>query len=162
MKVLKVVEDGMKAILCIGESRGEYEAGLNQQVCAMQLLKGLRGITPDQMQNVVLACKIHTNTNIRVALHTVHHTPYTIHLVSYRRARLGHRHGTNVSQRGRARSSPLHPHHTTQAVWPRHCTPNRHPVWGQREYTQCARAHGHAGYRRLSCGGSVFERRLLQ
>eukprot|EP01031_Cornospumella_fuschlensis_P033465 gene33465-40488_t len=54
-KVRKLVSEGMTAVLCIGESKDEYEAGLNQQVCALQLLKGLRHVTKEQMKHVVLA-----------------------------------------------------------------------------------------------------------
>lgn len=56
-KVKKVLQAGLKPVLCIGESKAEYEAGLNQQVCAIQLLKGLQDVTPEEMQNVVIACK---------------------------------------------------------------------------------------------------------
>lgn len=56
-KVKKALQDGLKPVLCIGESKEEYEAGLNQQICAIQLLKDLQGVTPEEMLNVVLACK---------------------------------------------------------------------------------------------------------
>jgi len=31
-KVLKVLKEGLKPVLCIGETREEYEAGLNHEV----------------------------------------------------------------------------------------------------------------------------------
>ena len=40
-KVKKVLADGMKPILCIGETKEEYEAGLCQAVCAVQIAKDL-------------------------------------------------------------------------------------------------------------------------
>ena len=55
-KVKKVLQAGLKPVLCIGESKAEYEAGLNQQVCAIQLLKGLQDVTPEEMLDVVIAC----------------------------------------------------------------------------------------------------------
>lgn len=54
-KVKKALKDGLKPLLCIGESKEEYEAGLNQQVCAIQLLKDLQGVSAEDMQHVVIA-----------------------------------------------------------------------------------------------------------
>jgi len=54
-KVKKALQDGLKPVLCIGESKDEYEAGLNQQVCAIQLLKDLQDVSPDQMLNIIIA-----------------------------------------------------------------------------------------------------------
>lgn len=56
-KVKKVLKDGLHPVLCIGESKEEYEAGLNQQVCAIQLLNDLKDVSPEEMLKVVLACK---------------------------------------------------------------------------------------------------------
>lgn len=57
-KVKKALKDGLKPLLCIGESKEEYEAGLNQQVCAIQLLKDLQGVSAEDMQHVVIACMV--------------------------------------------------------------------------------------------------------
>merc|ERR1711871_323157 len=54
-KVKKVIGDGMVAVLCFGESQEEYEAGLNHEVCAIQLMKDLKDVTPEEMSQVVLA-----------------------------------------------------------------------------------------------------------
>lgn len=54
-KVKKVLKEGLIPVLCFGESKEEYENGLNQEVCAIQLLKDLKDITPEEMKNVVLA-----------------------------------------------------------------------------------------------------------
>jgi len=54
-KVKKILKDGLKPVLCIGESKGEYEAGLNQQVCAIQLMKGLQDVSAEDVLNVAIA-----------------------------------------------------------------------------------------------------------
>ena len=53
--LLRALESGIKPILCIGESQEEYEANLNTQICAIQLSKGLKGVTKEQMKDVVIA-----------------------------------------------------------------------------------------------------------
>lgn len=52
---LKLMELGMNAMLCIGESEAEYEKDLVGAVCAMQLKKGLAGISKEEMSRVVIA-----------------------------------------------------------------------------------------------------------
>ncbi|CAM9221338.1 unnamed protein product [Pylaiella littoralis] len=54
-KVHKVLDQGLKAILCIGESKEEYEAGLNKEICAVQMGKGLAGVSAEQMDSLVIA-----------------------------------------------------------------------------------------------------------
>jgi len=54
-KVKKVLEFGMKPILCIGETQDEYDLGITQEVCAMQVSKDLAGVSKKDMDNVVLA-----------------------------------------------------------------------------------------------------------
>lgn len=54
-KVQKVLKEGLKPVLCIGETKEEYEAGLNHEVCAIQLMKDLKGVTAEEMDNVILA-----------------------------------------------------------------------------------------------------------
>lgn len=54
-KVKKVISQGLIAVLCFGESQEEYEAGLNHEVCAIQLLKDLSDVSPEEMSQVVLA-----------------------------------------------------------------------------------------------------------
>lgn len=54
-KVLKVLESGMKPILCIGETKEEYDLNIKNEVCAMQLSKDLKGVTKEQMKDVVIA-----------------------------------------------------------------------------------------------------------
>ena len=54
-KVKKVLEFDMKPILCIGETQEEYDLGITQEVCAMQVSKDLAGISKKDMANVVIA-----------------------------------------------------------------------------------------------------------
>lgn len=52
---LKLIQQGMSVMLCIGESESEYEANLAGAVCAVQLKKGLAGISKEEMDRVVIA-----------------------------------------------------------------------------------------------------------
>jgi len=54
-KVKKVLEFGMKPILCIGETQEEYDLGITEEVCAMQVSKDLAGVSKKDLANVVLA-----------------------------------------------------------------------------------------------------------
>lgn len=52
---LKLIEQGMSVMLCIGESEAEYEQNLAGAVCAVQLKKGLAGISKEDMSRVAIA-----------------------------------------------------------------------------------------------------------
>merc|ERR1712071_89878 len=54
-KVKKVLADGMKPILCVGETKAEYDLDIKYEVCQMQLANDLRGVTKEQMADVVIA-----------------------------------------------------------------------------------------------------------
>jgi len=54
-KVKKVLSDAMKPILCIGETKEEYDLGIKEEVCAIQLSKDLYEVTKEQMADVVIA-----------------------------------------------------------------------------------------------------------
>lgn len=54
-KVLKILNDGLDCMLCIGESKEEYEGKLAQHICATQLSKDLKGVTKEQMKRVTIA-----------------------------------------------------------------------------------------------------------
>ena len=54
-KVLKVLSAGMKPILCIGETKSEYDLNIKNEVCAMQLSRDLADVTNEQMADVVIA-----------------------------------------------------------------------------------------------------------
>lgn len=51
----QVMYYGMKPVLCIGETREEYELGLNNAICAVQLSRGLAGLNAEEVSNVVIA-----------------------------------------------------------------------------------------------------------
>lgn len=55
LKVKKVIEAGLKPILCIGETKDEFDLNIRNEVCAMQLSKDLFGVSKEQMKSVVLA-----------------------------------------------------------------------------------------------------------
>lgn len=52
---LKLIENDMSVILCIGETEEEYEKDLAGAVCEVQLKKGLAGITKEEMDRVAIA-----------------------------------------------------------------------------------------------------------
>jgi len=52
---LKLIENDMSVILCIGETEAEFEKDLVGSVCDVQLKKGLAGIKPEEMSRVVIA-----------------------------------------------------------------------------------------------------------
>lgn len=52
---LKLIDLGMSVMLCIGESLAEYEQELAGAVCAVQLKKGLAGISKEDMSRVAIA-----------------------------------------------------------------------------------------------------------
>lgn len=54
-KVKKVLDDDMRVVLCIGETKEEYDLNIKNEVCAMQLSKDLVGVTKEQMEDVVIA-----------------------------------------------------------------------------------------------------------
>uniref|UniRef100_A0A7S2XYZ2 Triosephosphate isomerase n=1 Tax=Fibrocapsa japonica TaxID=94617 RepID=A0A7S2XYZ2_9STRA len=54
-KVRKILDSGMKPVLCIGESREEYEANLNKEICCIQLAKDLAGVSAEEMKLVTIA-----------------------------------------------------------------------------------------------------------
>eukprot|EP00970_Alexandrium_tamarense_P020466 scaffold15271_cov283-Alexandrium_tamarense.AAC.1 len=45
----------MKPILCIGETKDEFDLGITKEVCAMQVSKDLAGVSKEDMENVVIA-----------------------------------------------------------------------------------------------------------
>mmetsp|Transcript_24181 Transcript_24181/g.35338 ORF Transcript_24181/g.35338 Transcript_24181/m.35338 type:complete len:294 (-) Transcript_24181:356-1237(-) len=52
---VKLIEEGMNVMLCIGETEDEYEKNLVGNVCEIQLKKGLAGISADDMDRVAIA-----------------------------------------------------------------------------------------------------------
>ncbi len=45
----------MKPILCIGETKEEFDLDITKEVCAMQVSKDLAGVSKEDMANVVIA-----------------------------------------------------------------------------------------------------------
>ena len=54
-KVLAAYEFGLKPVLCIGELIEEFKAGKSKDVCKVQLNEGLKGVSADQMKEMVIA-----------------------------------------------------------------------------------------------------------
>merc|ERR1719238_108219 len=54
-KTLKILEEGLKCILCIGELKEERESGETFAVCDVQLTEGLKGVSAEMMKSVVIA-----------------------------------------------------------------------------------------------------------
>jgi len=53
--VEKLQAHDITPILCIGETKEEYELGLNTEICNMQLSKDLKGLTDEQVSKLVIA-----------------------------------------------------------------------------------------------------------
>lgn len=54
-KLLAVLEAGLSAVLCVGETLAQRDAGETDQVNVSQLTSGLRNVTEKQMQRVTIA-----------------------------------------------------------------------------------------------------------
>jgi len=54
-KVLEVLEDELKPILCIGETKEEFDLAIKNPTLEMQLTKDLFGVPKEQMSNIVIA-----------------------------------------------------------------------------------------------------------
>jgi len=54
-KIKKALESGLKIIFCIGESLAQREEGITNDVVKNQIVKGLDGITSDDMENIIIA-----------------------------------------------------------------------------------------------------------
>eukprot|EP00339_Tiarina_fusa_P002918 CAMPEP_0117028492 /NCGR_PEP_ID=MMETSP0472-20121206/20709_1 /TAXON_ID=693140 ORGANISM="Tiarina fusus, Strain LIS" /NCGR_SAMPLE_ID=MMETSP0472 /ASSEMBLY_ACC=CAM_ASM_000603 /LENGTH=285 /DNA_ID=CAMNT_0004735989 /DNA_START=33 /DNA_END=890 /DNA_ORIENTATION=- len=54
-QVLKLLDLGMSCMLCIGESESEYDQNLAGAVCAVQLKKGLAGVSKEDMSRMAIA-----------------------------------------------------------------------------------------------------------
>lgn len=54
-KVLKTLEKGLQAILCVGELLSNRKSGETESVLDEQMAGGLEGVTAEQMANVVIA-----------------------------------------------------------------------------------------------------------
>ena len=54
-KTKAALEAGLTAIVCVGESLAEREAGMAEEVVAGQLSNGLSGLTVDEMSRIIIA-----------------------------------------------------------------------------------------------------------
>merc|ERR1740138_217420 len=54
-KTLKILDEGLKCILCIGELKEERESGETFAVCDTQLTEGLKGVSTEMMAKIVIA-----------------------------------------------------------------------------------------------------------
>lgn len=54
-KILAVLNGGLEVVLCIGEQYSQRIAGATEEVCGKQVRGCLKGLTPEQMKNVVIA-----------------------------------------------------------------------------------------------------------
>ena len=55
LKTRKAIDCGMTAVLCIGETKTEYEAGQARRVCSRQLEAALEGVQADELSQVIVA-----------------------------------------------------------------------------------------------------------
>jgi triosephosphate isomerase len=55
LKTRKVLDGGLDPIVCVGETREEYEAKLCNAVCDVQLRKALSGVSAEEMSRVTIA-----------------------------------------------------------------------------------------------------------
>jgi triosephosphate isomerase (TIM) len=67
--VERIQEAGMVPILCVGETKEEYELGLNEEVCTLQLSKDLKGLTKEQVSKLGIGSIqfVHEISTIRTA-----------------------------------------------------------------------------------------------
>ena len=54
-KVIRAVKDDLQPFLCIGETLDEREKELTEEVLKRQLEKGLKGVSSEELENVVIA-----------------------------------------------------------------------------------------------------------
>lgn len=52
---LKIIDEDMAVMLCVGETLAEFEQDLAGSVCAVQLKKGLKGIKKEDLDRVAIA-----------------------------------------------------------------------------------------------------------
>ncbi len=55
---LKLIQNGMNVVLCIGETLEEFEKQLVGAVCEIQLKKNLAGISAEDMKKVTIAYEV--------------------------------------------------------------------------------------------------------
>jgi triosephosphate isomerase (TIM) len=76
MPFVPSIETNLIPILCIGETKEEYELGLNEETCTAQLGKDLEGLTGEQVAGIVIAyepvCKSFHHVSSGISYHHYH------------------------------------------------------------------------------------------
>jgi triosephosphate isomerase len=54
-KIKKAIQSGLKSIFCVGETLSQRENGITNTVIQTQVIKGLDGITSEQLKSVIIA-----------------------------------------------------------------------------------------------------------
>lgn len=54
-KVRAILDAGLHCVLCVGEQKNEFDLSLTNQVCAVQLGKGLAGVTEQELSRIIVA-----------------------------------------------------------------------------------------------------------
>lgn len=65
-KVKAILKEGLNCVLCIGEQKEEFDLDLTNQVCELQLGKGLAGVSEEELIRVMIAYEpgwVHTHTH---------------------------------------------------------------------------------------------------
>jgi triosephosphate isomerase len=65
---LKLIENDMNVVLCIGETLAEYEMELVGAVCEIQLKKNLAGVSAEDMKKVTIAYEVRKKTETKQKL----------------------------------------------------------------------------------------------
>ena len=55
LRTKAALEAGLRVILCMGEVKEQREAGITNEICAMQIKLDLAGVSAEDMKNVVIA-----------------------------------------------------------------------------------------------------------
>lgn len=54
-KIKCVINDGLRPLMCIGETLEQYEEGKSHDVLHVQLMRGLHGLSPSQVEHSIIA-----------------------------------------------------------------------------------------------------------
>jgi triosephosphate isomerase (TIM) len=54
-KVRTILDAGLNCVLCIGEQKEEFDLALTKSICAIQLGKGLAGVSEAELSRVIIA-----------------------------------------------------------------------------------------------------------
>lgn len=54
-RVRAALDAGLKVILCVGELLSQREQNITEEICAMQTIVALNGVTKEEMKNIIIA-----------------------------------------------------------------------------------------------------------